>query len=86
MNYSDSERLTTVLEKMGYKKCGHYNDADLIMNSYNNAFYVVNGSQSDFKVDTAGGVQDFWKTAHPEECFLRLLTKSIFTKYGSVVR
>jgi tRNA-2-methylthio-N6-dimethylallyladenosine synthase len=31
MNMSDSERVTTVLEKMGYKKCEHYNDADLII-------------------------------------------------------
>ncbi|MBU1935298.1 MiaB/RimO family radical SAM methylthiotransferase, partial [Patescibacteria group bacterium] len=31
MNYSDSERLTTVLEKLGYEKCDHYNKADLII-------------------------------------------------------
>ncbi|MBU0727910.1 tRNA (N6-isopentenyl adenosine(37)-C2)-methylthiotransferase MiaB [Patescibacteria group bacterium] len=31
MNYSDSERLTTVLKKLGYKECDHYNKADLII-------------------------------------------------------
>ena len=31
MNYSDSERITTVLEKMGYEKADGFKDADLII-------------------------------------------------------
>ncbi len=31
MNYSDSERITTVLEKMGYEKTNEYKNADLII-------------------------------------------------------
>ena len=31
MNYSDSERITTVLEKLGYEKTDGYVDADLIL-------------------------------------------------------
>lgn len=31
MNYSDSERIRTVLEKLGYKKASHYKNADLII-------------------------------------------------------
>ena len=31
MNYSDSERITTVLEKLGYEKTDGYADADLIL-------------------------------------------------------
>jgi len=31
MNYSDSERITTVLEKMGYEKTDGFQDADLIL-------------------------------------------------------
>lgn len=31
MNYSDSERITTVLEKMGYEKTDGFEDADLII-------------------------------------------------------
>ncbi|MBN2086870.1 tRNA (N6-isopentenyl adenosine(37)-C2)-methylthiotransferase MiaB [Candidatus Peregrinibacteria bacterium] len=31
MNYSDSERLTTVLKKLGYEECDHYSKADLII-------------------------------------------------------
>ncbi len=31
MNYSDTERITTVLEKMGYEPVDHYNKADLII-------------------------------------------------------
>lgn len=31
MNYSDSERITTVLHKMGYKKTDGFKDADLIL-------------------------------------------------------
>ncbi len=31
MNYSDSERLVTVLRKLGYEECNHYNKADLII-------------------------------------------------------
>lgn len=31
MNYSDTERVMTVLEKMGYEPVNHYNDADLVI-------------------------------------------------------
>ncbi|MFH0837897.1 MAG: tRNA (N6-isopentenyl adenosine(37)-C2)-methylthiotransferase MiaB, partial [Patescibacteria group bacterium] len=31
MNYSDTERLMTVLEKMGYEPVDHYNKADLVI-------------------------------------------------------
>ncbi len=31
MNYSDTERVMTVLEKMGYEPVDHYNDADLVI-------------------------------------------------------
>lgn len=31
MNYSDTERVMTVLEKMGYESVNHYNQADLII-------------------------------------------------------
>ncbi|MCK5344634.1 MAG: radical SAM protein, partial [Candidatus Heimdallarchaeota archaeon] len=31
MNYSDTERITTILHKMGYEKANGYDDADLIL-------------------------------------------------------
>ncbi len=31
MNYSDSERLVTVLKKLGYEECDHYSKADLVI-------------------------------------------------------
>ncbi len=46
------------------------NDADMIFDSYSNAFYSSDGTNAYFKDVQTGGIADFWKQAEEIECVI----------------
>ena len=56
-------------------------NANIMFNSYSNAFYNVNGTNAWFKTDQAGGVADFWEQAEEIECIIDACERTANTNY-----